>query len=204
MKRLLIVLFGVLAFGTGSAQADWIRDKAINWSGWTYTSERGKTFALYENSTVRNWKALSRTYARKKYRSGPISKFIKSCLEACGANEWPGRRANDDACSGGVALIYRDKNRTMPTMCLFASRESEVMPVGGSSRQTYDFYQQLCYPGGPYTEQCQKNNVQACWSGLDVGEDNKRTWFKVVDKDMPGMYFKKYGGKRNTRTITMN
>ena len=83
MKRLLIVLFGVLAFGTGSAQADWIRDKAINWSGYTYTSERGKTFALYENSTVRNWKALSRTYAKKNYRSGPISKFIKSCLEAC-------------------------------------------------------------------------------------------------------------------------
>ena len=158
----------------------------------------GQDFAYYENTTVKNWKALSSSNSKVRYRGEGVNNFIKSCLEKCAS----GDKGGPDGQCGGVALIYRDTNRTMPTMCLFASRESEVMPVGGSSRQTYDFYQQLCYPGGPYTEQCQKNNVQACWSGLDVGEDNKRTWFKVVDKDMPGMYFKKYGGKRNTRTIS--
>ena len=158
----------------------------------------GQDFAYYENTTVKNWKALSSSNSKVRYHGEGVNNFIKSCLEKCASGD---KRGPDGQC-GGVALIYRDKNRTMPTMCLFASRESEVVAVGGSSRQAYDFYQQLCYPGGPYTEQCQKNNVQACWSGSDVGEDNKRTWFKVVDKDMPGMYFKKYGGKRNTRTIS--
>jgi len=153
----------------------------------------GQDFAYYENTTVKNWKALSSSNSKVRYRGEGVNNFIKSCLEKCASGD---KRGPDGQC-GGVALIYRDKNRTMPTMCLFASRESEVVPVGGSSRQTYDLFQQLCYPGGPYTEQCQKNNVQACWSGSGVGEDNKRTWLKVVDKDMPGMYFKKYNDRRD-------
>ena len=97
----------------------------------------GQDFAYYENTTVKNWKALSSSNSKVRYRGEGVNNFIKSCLEKCAS----GDKGGPDGQCGGVALIYRDKNRTMPTMCLFASRESEVMPVGGSSRQAYDFYQ---------------------------------------------------------------
>lgn len=100
MKKLLIVLFGVLAFSVGSAQADWIKHEGHGVEGPGYNIPK-----VYFNQV----------------KHGDLDGLVAHCKGEC-------EFGPDKGICGGFVVTYTNTNRTTPGFCNFAKEDATPDP----------------------------------------------------------------------------
>jgi len=111
MKKILVVLFGVLAVGAGSAQAEWIKHE-----------DRGATGKDA---------GFPRSYFNQAEHSD-LDGFVRACKTKC--------ENNSDTC-GGFIVDYATSDKSRPAYCTYKDYDNCHAEGFTYWKTTNDFYQ---------------------------------------------------------------